>query len=133
MNNLSFLADKENQERMASKEFLFVAVFMGLETRNLSNVVLGKQAEELKDLIGDKDNMEVYKIFSYYIGLKTMEVQVLKEEHEYRKHVDKLYKEESDLIRILSVTNKFPNMDLYFAPDVEALRVDFAEFYSNYR
>lgn len=133
MNNLSLLADQEYNKRIENMDFLFLTCPRPENPKELYGSALGKQIEEFENVIGKKNNMEVYKIFTDYISLKTMEVEKLEEENEHEKHVDKLYKEENNIIRILSVTNKLPQIDLYFAPDIEALRVDFAEFYNKYR
>lgn len=133
MNYMSMRADQDRKERLESKDFLFITVPSMEKPGELDGISLENQIQEFKNILGDKEDIEIYKIIKAYIKTKNMNVQVLKEPTEWQKHVDKLYKEENNLICISAVENKFPPMDLYYTPKPKELKEDFIKFYNNYK
>ena len=133
MNNLSIKADQDRKERSESQNFLFVT-FQGMENpEELEGICMGKEIQEFKSILGKKEDKEIYKAFKAYIKTKNMNVQMLKEPIDWKKQVDKLYKEENNLICISCVENKFPPMDMYYTTSPQELQEDFQNFLKDYK
>lgn len=132
MDYLSNKAEQDRKERLKSHNFLFITIPCIENPEELDSISMEKQIQEFKTILGNKKDMEIYKIFNAYIKTKNMNVQVLKEPNEWHKQVDKLYNEENNLICISSVENKIPPMDLYYTSKPQELKDDFIKFYNNY-
>ena len=132
MDYISMKAEQDRKERLESKNFLFVTVPSMENSEELDGISLEKQIQEFKSILNSKEDIEIYKIFKAYIKTKNMNILLLKAPNEWHKQVDKLYKEENNLICISCVENKFPPMDLYYTTKPQQLKDDFMKFYNNY-
>ena len=94
---------------------------------------MGKNIKEFNNLLGKKGDKEIYKLFKEYIRTKSMNIEVLKDVNQWQKQVDKLYKEEKNLICISAIENKFPPMDMYYTIKPAELKQDFEKFLNNYK
>lgn len=139
MDYFSVKADKDRDQRMETKNYLFMAIYATNEPEKHLGMAIGKQLDELRsvdeinNIVNNKDTNEIYKIFRAYIKSKTMKVQTLKDPMEFNKHVDKICREKNNLISISVVENKVPAMDMYYSTKCIEFKEDFISFYKNYK
>jgi hypothetical protein len=133
MDNSSSRADQDRKQRSESQNFLFITV-PGMENpEELEGIAMGKNIKEFNNLLGKKKDKEIYKLFKEYIRTKIMNIEVLKDVNQWQMQVDKLYKEENNLICISAIENKFPPMDMYYTVKPAELKQDFEKFLNNYK
>lgn len=131
MNYLSKKADQDRNERLKSKDFLFATIPGMGDSEVIESIGMGNQMVKFRDLLENKENIEIYKVFQEYIKTKNMNIQILKEPQEWQKQVDKLYKEENNLISISVVENKIPPANVYYTVKPTELKQDFKNFLIN--
>lgn len=124
----SELIDKNQNSRLKSKDYLFITLPVKEDKEELHGIIMGDQIMDFQNLFKELTEIEIYKLFRGYIKDKIMAVQVLKEPREYSKHVDKVFEEENRLIGIYSVESKIPSMDMYFSPNLAALKKELINF-----
>ncbi|MFL0270131.1 hypothetical protein [Candidatus Clostridium radicumherbarum] len=132
MNYFSMKADQNRDERLNTKNFLFATIPGIDDPEKLEGIGMGMQIEKFNDILNKKEDKEIYKVFKEYIKTKRMNVQILKEPQEWQKQVDRLCKEENNLISISFVENKIPPTDIYYSVKLEELKQDFGKFLQNY-
>lgn len=128
MNYLSKKVDQNQHRIVNSGDFLFMTAPNLVNKEKLHGLSLGNEMKSIKWIFGEMKTTEIFKIFSNYIKTKNINIEVLKESHEYWKFVDKVYTEENNLFMIFCTENKFPAMDMYCTENLEALREDLKNY-----
>lgn len=96
-------------------------------------IAMGKQIKELKDILGNMKDMDIYKMFKEYIKTKKMDIKTLKYPLEHWNHVDKSYTTEDNSIGIFATENKFPCMDMYYTSNPKLLKEELKSFLKGYK
>jgi len=128
MNHLSKKVDQNQHRRMKNGDYLFVTAPNLVNRKRLHGLSVGSEMKSIKWIFGEMKDIEIFEVFSKYTKTKKINIEVLKEEHEYWKVVDKIYTDENNLFMIFCTENKFPAIDLYCTENLEDLREDIKKY-----
>lgn len=133
MNQLSKKVDQDQRRRVRNGEFLFMTAPNLVNKEKIHGLSMGNEIKSLKWIFAEMPDTEIFKIFRNYIKTKNLNVEVLKEQHQYWKVVDKVYTEENNLFMIFCIENKFPAINVYCTKNLDELKKDLIKFIENYK
>ena len=128
MNHLSKRVDQNQHRRVKNGDFLFMTAPNLVNKEKLHGLSMGNEMKSIKWIFGEMKDIEIFRGFGNYMKTKNINVEVLKQPHEYWLHVDKVYTEKNNLFMIFCTENKFPAMDIYCTENLEALKKDLKNY-----